>query len=147
MFADCIEKFKVGRNQRISPEDKKNSGLHCYFGRIALLVHYHEVHEGVAEQEEQPLPGCRGLPRVEPSKVERSAQRLALWPRPAIGERVVYMCLCFLKALSFTHIFDEVPGEADDIFGVVESVLVVDNGALVLRIVISLNHAVELTAR
>ena len=39
MFSNCIEKFDVSGYESVSPKDKKDCCLNCYFRSIALFVH------------------------------------------------------------------------------------------------------------
>lgn len=96
MFSDGVEKLNIAGHQSVTPKHQQDASLQAYLHLVTLLVHYHKVHECVAQNEQQPLPRSRCLEGVHAAKVERCVQGLALRTRSSIGKCIVDVCFSFL---------------------------------------------------
>ena len=53
---ETVEELDIRGNNSICPEDKEDSALNGNLCCIIVIVHDHQIHEDVAQQEEEPFP-------------------------------------------------------------------------------------------
>lgn len=64
-LTEVVERFDVVGDGGVDPEEKQDGRLHCYLGCISFIIHDNQVHEDIAQQEQQPLPHSRSVKTVE----------------------------------------------------------------------------------
>ena len=56
-LVEAVEGIDILKHNGVSPEDEEDAGLQRYFESVPAVVEDDQVHECIAEYEQQPVPG------------------------------------------------------------------------------------------